>query len=761
MAEQPPAFTPQIRLYQDWLARERGLHFPDYDALWRWSVTDLDAFWQSIWDYFALRSPTPHTAVLEKNVMPGARWFPGAQFNYAQQVFRHVTPAHAAGFPAVVSDNEKGQRRELSWPELRRQVASLALHLQAQGVNPGDRVAAYLPNIPETMVAFLAVVSIGGVWSVCAPDMGTNAVLDRFKQIEPVALIACDGVTYGGRDFERLGVVAELRAALPTVRHVVLHTHLAQEPAEVDRALEAAQPCTAFSTAVAQDDTAVQAFEPLWLPFDHPLWIVYSSGTTGLPKPIVHGHGGTVIVALAMKSIHNDVGCSYAPNSWGERYHWYSSTGWVMWNAQTSGLLNGTTCVIYDGNPGGSKEHPDWTVLWRFAAREGVTFFGAGAAFFANCLKADVDLSTCGDLSAVRALGSTGSPLSEDAQNWGTREFRQLRKAVQSDRFTAGPPQGESAPSGGSDPHEVGEPRSEPNGLGTQGGDIWWCNISGGTDFAGAFIGGHRELPQTPGRMQCRLMGCAVEAWDEQGQPVTDAVGELVCAQPIPSMPLYFVGDVDNQRLIGSYFDMYPPGHGRRPGPPRSPAARGPLPPRGAVPALGRPGDRDLGPDAGAVWRHGDWLRIHPDGSCVIYGRSDATINRHGLRMGTSELYSAVEALPEVLDSMVVDLEYLGRESHMPLFVVLRPGLTLDDAMREKINSAIRTALSPRFLPNAIFQVAEIPRTLSGKKQELPIKKLLLGQPVEKVINREAMANPGCLDWYVDFARQRADATRA
>ncbi|MDP3808394.1 acetoacetate--CoA ligase [Hydrogenophaga sp.] len=717
MSTAPTApFTPQIRLYQHWLAEHRGLQFDDYDALWRWSTTELDAFWQSIWDYFDLRSPTPHTAVLQRNVMPGATWFPGAQVNYAQQVFRHVQPAHAAGFSAVVSRNEKGRAVELSWPELRRQVAALALHLQAQGVKPGDRVAAYLPNIPETMVAFLAVVSIGAVWSVCAPDMGTHAVLDRFKQIEPVALIACDGVTYGGRDFDRLAVVAELRAALPTVRHVILHTNLAEEPAAVDRALEAAQPCTAFSTATARVDADTAAFEPLWLPFDHPLWIVYSSGTTGLPKPIVHGHGGTMIVALALKILHNDVGCSYRPNSWGERYHWYSSTGWVMWNAQTSGLLNGTTCVVFDGNPGGSKDQPDWTTLWRFAAEQGVTFFGAGAAFFANCLKAGVDLSTCGDLSKVRALGTTGSPLSEDAQNWGTAQFRQLR--------------GSSLPLLLGEGRGEGLPEPSLSHMGQQPGDIWWCNISGGTDFAGAFIGGNRELPQTPGRMQCRLMGCAVESWNEQGQPVIDEVGELVCAQPIPSMPLYFVGDKDNQRLLGSYFDMYPTGHGRK------------------------PGGGDLDKEAGAVWRHGDWLRIHPDGSCVIYGRSDATINRHGLRMGTSELYSAVEALPEVLDSMVVDLEYLGRESYMPLFVVLRPGLSLDDAMTAKINGAIRTALSPRFLPNEVFQVAEIPRTLSGKKQELPIKKLLLGQPLEKVINKEAMANPGCLDWYVAFAAE-------
>jgi acetoacetyl-CoA synthetase len=677
-------YIPQIQLYQDWLRAERGLTFENYDALWRWSTTDLDAFWQSIWDYFGLQSPTPHSAALAVNRMPGASWFPGAQVNYVQQVFRHVEAAHAAGLPAIVSHNERSlavgeSARTMDWPTLRQRVASLALHLKAQGVQPGDRVAAYLPNIPEAMVAFLAVASVGGVWSICAPDMGTAAVLDRFRQIEPKVLIACDGVHFGGRDFDRRSVVAELCDALPSVRHVLLHANLGLP----EFAINSGAVCASFTAATSQNDVETASFVPLWLPFDHPLWVVYSSGTTGLPKPIVHGHGGTVLVALALKVLHNDIGCSYAPNSLGERYHWYSSTGWVMWNAQVSGLLNGTTCCLFDGSPGGStvdaqgkKTAPDWSTLWRFGAAVGATFFGAGAAFFANCLKSDVDLAQCGDLRSVRALGTTGSPLSEDAQRWGTQQFAALGTA-----------------------------------------DIWWCNISGGTDFAGAFIGGNRTLPLVAGQMQCRLLGCAVEAWNEDGQPVVDEVGELVCTQPIPSMPLYFWGDQGHARYLSSYFDMYP-----------------------------------------GVWRHGDWLKVTPDGGCIIYGRSDSTINRHGLRMGTSELYSAIETLPDVLDSMVVDLEYLGRESYMPLFVVLREGLVLDEALREHINAAIRTALSPRFLPNAIFQVAEIPRTLSGKKQELPIKKLLLGQPLDKVVNRDAMANPGCLAWYQDFANRHLAA---
>ncbi|SFM28600.1 acetoacetate--CoA ligase [Variovorax sp. OV329] len=687
--------VPRIRLFQDWLRDQRGLSFDSYEALWRWSVSDLNAFWQGIWDFCGIQSPTPHTAVLAQEKMPGAQWFPGAQVNYAAEVLRHADAAHAAGLPAIVSENEQGEVRETSWPELRRQVASLALALRRQGVKRGDRVAAYLPNIPETMVAFLACSSIGAVWSVCAPDMGVAAVADRLRQIEPVLLIAVDGVYYGGKALDRSAVVQQLREALPTVQSLLLvrTPHAVQQlPCELQ-----------WHDAVAQDDADVAAFQPEWLPFDHPIWIVYSSGTTGLPKPIVHGQGG-ILLSMALSGIHYDLGASYLPNNFGERFHWFSSTGWVMWNAQLAGLAFGTTVCIYDGHPAGSTGQPDWGVLWRFASRHGVSFFGAGAAYFANCMKAGLRAQDVGDLSRVRTLGSTGSPLAAEVQVWGTA-LVQAASGARGPSAAPGRARQASAPSRGSGDTSVP----------SVGAPVWWCNISGGTDFCGAFVGGNRELPEVPGQMQCRFLGAAVYAWDENGQAVTGQVGELVCTRPLPSMPLYFWNDEGNARYLSSYFDTYP-----------------------------------------GVWRHGDWLKVGEDGGCVIYGRSDATINRQGLRMGTSEIYSAVEGLPEVLDSMVVDLEYLGRASYMPLFVVLRPEVVLDDALRAKINQAIKTQLSPRFVPDDIFQVAEVPRTLSGKKQELPIKKLLLGQPLERVVNREAMANPGCLDWYVQLAQRHA-----
>ncbi|AMP38358.1 acetoacetate--CoA ligase [Ralstonia solanacearum] len=641
--------------YLDWLARERGLRFsattPEgYDRLWTWSTTDLEAFWTSVWDHFDLRASTPFTQMLGRRTMPGAQWLVGARLNYVDQVMRHVEQGGNPDRPAIRYASETAPLADLSWRELRRRVAALADALRRMGVVPGDRVAAYLPNTPDAIVAFLATASVGAIWSVCAPDMGQVAVADRFRQIEPKVLIAVDGYHYGGRAFDRTGVVAEMLAALPSVGHLVL---VPQLHGGIDRAR--------FPRALDWRDLSAGEVPLVVTPVasDHPLWILYSSGTTGMPKPIVHGHGGLLLVQTAMGALHLDLG----PD---DVYHWYSSTGWVMWNAQVSGLLAGATLALYDGNPG----TPDLNTLWRFAQEAGVTFFGAGAAFFANCLKAGIEPGRNFDLSKLRAVGSTGSPLSAEAYDWIYRHVK---------------------------------------------ADVWLNPISGGTDFAGCFVGGVPTLPVHAGEMQCRNLGSRVEALDETGKPRIDAVGELVCTAPIPSMPLFFWGDADGSRYRDSYFDMYP-----------------------------------------GLWRHGDWIRITPRGGAIIYGRSDATINRHGIRMGTAELYRVVEDLPEVLDSLVVDLEFLGRESFMPLFVVLRDNAALDDALRSTINARIRAGLSARHVPSVIVQAPGVPRTLSGKKMEVPIKKLLLGAPPERIANPDAMANPEVLAWYVEYARALA-----
>ncbi|TIX51701.1 acetoacetate--CoA ligase [Alteraurantiacibacter aquimixticola] len=655
-----PQFVPRLALYRDWLKRERNLEFADYEAMWEWSTQDLDGFWRSVWDYFDVRSPTPFQQVVE-GTMPFARWFKGASVNYAREVFRHAELADAAGQPAIIAENERGEVEEISWRELRRRSASLALTLRENGVDCGDRVAAYLPNGPEAVIAMLACVSLGAVWTMCAPDMGTPAVLDRFRQAEPKVLIAADGVHYGGKPRDRSTTVHEILAGLPTVTSVMI-VRSRDAAGQVANAIS-------FADAIAHDDEAVAEFEPVAVPFEHPLWILYSSGTTGPPKPMVHGHGG-VILTGHVGNMHLDLGASYSANNFGERFHWYSSTGWVMWNVQVGGLLSGTTICLYDGAPKGTGQEPDWHALWSFAARHKVTWFGAGAAFYANCRKEGLVLSETGDLSAIRALGTTGSVLDGPSEAWGTSEFA-----------------------------KIGKP------------GIWWCNISGGTDIAAAFMSGNRELPPTPGRLQCRHLGAAIEAWDENGKAVTGEVGELVCTKPFPSMPLYFWGDEEAQRYCSTYFEEWE-----------------------------------------GIWRHGDWLTIHPDGSCAISGRSDATINRHGLRMGTAEIYAAVETIDGVEDTLVIELEVEGGDSQLLMFVVPAANSSLDEGMMAAASSAIREKLSPRFIPDHFIAAPGIPRTLSGKKQELPIKRLFSGWPLAKVIDRNLTQNPEVLDWYVSQA---------
>jgi acetoacetyl-CoA synthetase len=653
---------------RDWLRRHRQLNLADYEALRRWSVEHISDFWQAMWDYFALQSPTRHERALDDAQMPGARWFEGAQLNYVSQLLRHVEASDAAGAPAIVFRNEwlqrEGRSEELTWKQLADSVAALAATLVSLGVVRGDRVAAYLPNIPETIVGFLACASLGAVWSLCAPDMGMLTVRDRFRQIAPRVLLAGDGGVYGGKRVDRRDTVRALVAELPTVETLILVPYLERAGAVGPFAFDAGSwrgRVLGWGDALATREWVA----PRPMPFAHPLWIVYSSGTTGLPKPIVHGHGGVVLEMLKLHRFHLNLQPSATSD---ERFHWYSSSGWVMWNLSISALLGGTTVCLYDGHP--SFPAPD--TLWRYAADLNVTTLGAGAAYYTACCKAGLVPRRDHDLSRLRTLGSTGSPLPPEAYVWGTESVRD---------------------------------------------DIWWAVISGGTDLASAFLGGTPELPTVPGEMQARCLGADVHTWDEAGRDVHDEVGELVCLQPMPSMPLYFWGDDDGRRYRDSYFDVYP-----------------------------------------NVWRHGDWLKLTPAGGAIIYGRSDATLNRHGHRVGTSELYRAVEALPAVVDSLVVDIEYLGRPSWMPLFVVLAAGRRLDDALRTELRQSIRDGLSPRFVPDDIIQVAEIPRTLTGKKQELPVKKLLLGRVLGDVVNKDACANPQAFDAFVAYAQQRNDS---
>ena len=633
----------RLAQYQHWLAREKGVATHDYAELWRWSVEHLDDFWQSIWSFFDVQADGEREPALGRRSMPGAEWFPRARLNFAEHVFRHATPDR----PAMIARSEDVPLQPVSWAELERATAALAATLRGWGVGPGDRVASYMPNRPETVIAFLACASIGAVWSSCAPDMGAPVVLDRLRQIEPKVLFAVDSYRYNGKPHDRAREVTQLLAELPSVQHVVQ----VQGPLAQERAVDWRQ-CTGWQAAVARD--AAPRYERL--PFSHPLWIVYSSGTTGLPKAMVHGHGGILLTHLKEMALHNDL----RP---GDRLLFLGSTGWAVWNLLVGALVTGASIVLYDGHP----SWPSGDALWRFIDEQEVAVFGTGAAVLLAHKKDGLRPRDYAPLKKLRTILSTGSPLPVDAFEWVYRDVKP---------------------------------------------DVWLASVSGGTDIAACFVACAPTLPVHAGEIQCAELGVAAYAFNEQGQAVIDEVGELVITQPMPSMPLYFWNDPDGRRYRESYFEMYP-----------------------------------------GVWRHGDWIRFTAYGSSVIYGRSDSTINRYGIRIGTAEIYRVVEELPEVLDSLVVDLEYLGRPSFMPLFVVLQPGVTLDAPLIERIRQQIRTKASGRHVPDAVVQVSEIPRTLSGKKMEVPVRKLLLGANLSQVASPDAMQNPHSLDFFATYAK--------
>lgn len=628
--------------YIRWLKAERGLEFDDYASLWEWSTTEIEPFWDSIAAFFDLRFSEPPQTILKERKQPGAEWFVGAKLNFADQVFRWAEDRPDA--QALVVQSQTMGRSEMTWAQLHQSVANVAQHLSEMGVGKGDRVVAVLPNTEVSIIAFLATVSLGAIWSLCAPDMGHVAILDRFRLIEPKVLISQDGYKHIDKMVDKGGVLAEIANGLPTLEHQVILPVAGDLP---DGAVH--------WNDLLQGQATLKTTQ---VGFSDPLWIVFSSGTTGNPKPIVHGHGGALLEGVK-GSLHMDV----TPES---RFIWLTSSGWIMWNVQLSCLSNGAMVTMFDG----AANHPDMMECWRIAAAERLTYFGAGAAYYSLCQKAGITPRRDLDLSALQAIGSTGSPLTAEGYDWIYSEVSP---------------------------------------------DVWLAPISGGTDIAGPFVCGNPMLPVRAGEMQVRSLGNATHSFDPEGNKLIGEVGELVCTEPLPSMPLYFWGDTDNLILLDSYYDTYP-----------------------------------------GVWRHGDWIEITPEGGSVIYGRSDATINRRGLRLGSSEIYRAVEMLDEIQDSLVVDLEFLGRDSFMPLFVVVTDGLELDESLQEKIRASIRASISARFLPDEIIAIPQVPRTLSGKKLEVPVKKLLLGGDPATVVNRDSMANPDSFDFFVSYAKARA-----
>lgn len=634
-----------VKQFMTWLEETRGLSFQTYHQLWKWSVSDIEGFWASLWHFFNIQAKTPYDEVLEERKMPGARWFSGATLNYADHIFRHDLSEEIA----VIYETEIRPQGKLTWDELKKNTAAIAEYLKSLGVKRGDRVVAYASNIHETLTAFLACASIGAIWSSCAPEFGIMSVVDRFKQIEPKVLFAVDGYRYGGKDYDRLELVKTLQEELPSLQKTIIIPYLHEHP-NVDELKNA----TLWNDLITKYKGATLTFEPV--PFDHPLWILYSSGTTGKPKAIVHSHGGILLEHLKILSLQMDL-------KKGDRFFWYTTTGWMMWNVVVSGLLTGSTILLYDGNPG----YPNYDALWKFAESTKMTVFGTSASFLTACMKAEVKPKEHFDLSHLKSIGSTGSPLPPSGFEWVYENVKE---------------------------------------------DVWLFSTSGGTDLCTAFVGGTPLLPVHAGELQACALGASVKAYNDQGKEIIDEIGELVITEPMPSMPIYFWNDESGIRYKESYFDVYP-----------------------------------------GIWRHGDFIKMTSRGSCIIYGRSDATINRGGIRMGTSEIYNALESIPEVVDSLVVDLPITSEQSYMPLFVVLKEGVQLSDDLKTRIKQAIRQNCSPRHVPNDIFRVEELPKTLNGKKLEIPIKKILMGTPVDKAVNLGSLLNPETLQYFLEFKK--------
>jgi acetoacetyl-CoA synthetase len=625
--------------YQRWLKENHGLQFDGYAELWQWSVDDIEGFWASLVEFLQVRFEVPGERVLGNREMPGAEWFAGSRVSYAEHIFRDKRDDDVA----LLHASELRSLDSWTWAELRSQVAAIAGGLRELGVGPGDRVGAYLPNLPETVAAFLACASIGAVWSSAAPEFGPRSVIDRFAQIEPKVLLAIDGYRYGGKDFDRRPLVDEIASSIESGPRVATLGYLEG---------------SGWEPGFLQEGGPLEFAQ---LPFDHPLWVLYSSGTTGLPKPIVHGQGGILLEHLKKAHLHLDAHA-------GDRFFWFSTTGWMMWNFLVGVLLSDAAIVLFDGNPG----YPDLGTLWDLAERTEMTCFGTSAAFISSCMKAEIEPAAGRELAKMRAVGSTGSPLPPESFRW---VYEQL------------------------------------------GSDTWLFSTSGGTDLCTAFVGGVPTLPVYLGELQARALGASVQAWDPDGQSLLGEVGELVITEPMPSMPIGFWGDDSGERYRDSYFSTYP-----------------------------------------GIWRHGDWIEITERGTAIIYGRSDSTINRGGVRMGTSEIYSATLALPEIVDALIVDVPRPGTDGWMPLFVVLREESSLTDDLVAQIKRRIRQDCSPRHIPDEIIQVEEVPRTLSGKVLEVPVKRILMGTPLEQAASRESLANPAALDYFVELADSSAGA---